>query len=76
MVGLCLGCGGKSPLDARTELADLGIAYTVKAFFQSAIKGDLTVVKLFVDAGCRFISRMMKRVLRFCIWRHSVDIWR
>ena len=51
LVGLCLGCGGKSPLDARTELADLGIAYTVKAFFQSAIKGDLTVVKVFVDAG-------------------------
>ena len=51
LVGLCLGCGGKSPLDARTELADLGIAYTVEAFFLSAIKGDLTVVKVFVDAG-------------------------
>ena len=51
LVGLCLGCGGKSPLDARTELADLGIAYTVEAFFRSAIKGDLTVIKVFVDAG-------------------------
>ena len=54
LVGLVLGCGGDdgvSPRAARSELADLGIAYTPEAFFRAAYEGDLTVVKLFVQAG-------------------------
>ena len=46
LVGLVFGCG-----DARTELADRGIAYTEEAFLQAAVDGDLAVVKLFVEAG-------------------------
>ncbi len=46
LVGLGLGC-----TDARDELAALGIAYTEEAFFSAALNGDLTVVKLFVEAG-------------------------
>ena len=45
-----LGCG-KSPLDARKELAGLGFAYTKENFFAAARDGDLTAVKLFVEAG-------------------------
>lgn len=36
---------------ARGELARRGIAYTVSAFLGSAEKGNVTVVKLFVEAG-------------------------
>ena len=46
LVGLGLGC-----TDARDELADLGIAYTVEAFLRAAVNGNLTVVKLFVASG-------------------------
>ena len=48
-----VGCGDDplSPLDARKELAGLGFDFTTDAFFEAALKGDLTAVKLFVDAG-------------------------
>ena len=46
LVGLWLGC-----TNARKELADLGVAYTEKAFLEAAQSGDLAVVKLFVEAG-------------------------
>ena len=48
-----VGCGDDplSPLDARKELAGLGFDFTVAAFYEAAVKGDLTAVKLFVEAG-------------------------
>lgn len=40
-----------SPVDARKDLAALGITYTERAFLKAVVDGDLVVVKLFVEAG-------------------------
>ena len=59
LLGLVLGCGDDplSPREARSELADLGIDYTAESFFEAAYEGDLTVVKLFVEAGMSVNTR-------------------
>ena len=43
--------GPKTAAEARAELTRLGVAYTAKAFVDSAVGGNLAVVKLFVQAG-------------------------
>src|SRR5262245_36051564 len=45
-----VGCG-KSRDAARAELAQMNIAYTDKAFIESAREGNATAVALFIDAG-------------------------
>ena len=40
-----------SPVEARVALANLGISYDAQAFLSWAGRGDLVVVKLFVEAG-------------------------
>ena len=42
---------GKSRDAARAELAQMNIAYTDKAFVESAREGNATAVALFIDAG-------------------------
>lgn len=42
---------GKSPEDARRELAKLGVEYTEKAFVEAAKNNDTLAVRLFLEAG-------------------------
>lgn len=52
LVGLVLGCRDDlTPAEARLALADLGIKYTENKFLDAAKRGDLVVVKLFLQAG-------------------------
>lgn len=41
----------KTPADARKDLKQMGIEYTEQIFASSAGAGDMTAVKLFLDAG-------------------------
>jgi ankyrin repeat protein len=42
---------GQNPETARKELATLNLAYSPLAFVESAANGDMTAVRLFLDAG-------------------------
>ena len=44
------GCG-KSPEEARKELAALGIKYDSNSFIESVDNSDIVAVKLFLEAG-------------------------
>ena len=44
------GCG-RSQDAARAQLAQMNIAYSEKAFIESARDGNATAVALFIDAG-------------------------
>lgn len=49
-----MGCGGDddlTPVEARVALKELGIDYTESKFLDAAKRGDLVVVKLFLQAG-------------------------
>ena len=48
---VALAACGKSRDAARAELAQMNIAYTDKAFVESAREGNATAVALFIDAG-------------------------
>lgn len=48
---ISLSACGKSPEKARKELAQMNIEYTKGKFLQYAQKGDVVVVKFFLDAG-------------------------
>jgi hypothetical protein len=41
----------EDPVGARKQLKQMGVEYTEKQFATSAGAGDMTVVKLFLDAG-------------------------
>lgn len=41
----------ENPVEARKELKQMGIEYTEQQFATSAGAGDMTAVKLFLDAG-------------------------
>ena len=72
LVGLVLGCG-----DARTELADRGIAYTKGAFSKAAESGDLAVVKLFVESGMSVHTPDNDyglTVLHFAAWKGHLEV--
>ena len=74
LVGLVLGCG-----DARTELADRGIAYTKGAFLLAAEGGDLAVVKLFVESGMSVHTAANDyglTVLHRAAWKGHTDVVR
>lgn len=40
-----------NPIEAREELKKIGVEYTEQQFAKSAGAGDMTAVKLFLDAG-------------------------
>jgi len=49
-----MGCGGDddlTPVEARVALKELGIDYTESKFLDAVKRGDLVVVKLFLQAG-------------------------